>query len=84
MPTQSILLTGATGFVGQQILRQLPQDTRVFGRTKPARDCHFFAGELTANTDYRSALSGVDVVIHCAARAHVMNETANKDRKSVV
>ncbi|AAN56173.1 SDR family oxidoreductase [Shewanella oneidensis MR-1] len=77
MPTQSILLTGATGFVGQQILRQLPQDTRVFGRTKPARDCHFFAGELTANTDYRSALSGVDVVIHCAARAHVMNETAN-------
>ncbi|EKF9168903.1 SDR family oxidoreductase [Vibrio cholerae] len=76
MTSQKILLTGATGFVGQQILRQLPQQARVFGRTKPARDCHFFAGELSANTDYRAALSGVDVVIHCAARAHVMNETA--------
>lgn len=76
MTSQNILLTGATGFVGQQILRQLPPQTRVFGRTKPARDCHFFAGELSANTDYRAALSGVDVVIHCAARAHVMNETA--------
>ncbi|EOX3354101.1 UDP-glucose 4-epimerase family protein [Vibrio cholerae] len=76
MTSQKILLTGATGFVGQQILRQLPQQARVFGRTKPARDCHFFAGELSADTDYRAALSGVDVVIHCAARAHVMNETA--------
>lgn len=76
MTLQNILLTGATGFVGQQILRQLPPQTRVFGRTKPARDCLFFAGELSANTDYRAALSGVDVVIHCAARAHVMNETA--------
>lgn len=76
MSSQIILITGATGFVGQQILRQLPPQTRVFGRTKPARDCHFFAGELSANTDYRAALSGVDVVIHCAARAHVMNETA--------
>lgn len=76
MPTPSILLTGATGFVGQQILRQLPPLARVFGRTKPAHDCHFFAGELSANTDYRAALCGVDVVIHCAARAHVMNETA--------
>ncbi|ENM3943635.1 SDR family oxidoreductase [Vibrio cholerae] len=76
MTSQKILLTGATGFVGQQILRQLPPQARVFGRTKPARDCHFFAGELSANTDYRAALSGVDVVIHCAARAHVMSETA--------
>jgi nucleoside-diphosphate-sugar epimerase len=76
MTSQKILLTGATGFVGQQVLRQLPPQARVFGRTKPARDCHFFSGELSANTDYRAALSGVDVVIHCAARAHVMNETA--------
>lgn len=33
-------------------------------------------GELTCSTDWASALVGVDVVIHAAARVHVMKETA--------
>lgn len=74
--TAKILLTGATGFVGRQILAKLPSDTHVFGRSKPEQACRFFSGELHANTDFRKALQGVDVVLHCAARAHVMNETA--------
>ena len=32
-------------------------------------------GNLDAATDWSSALAGVDCVIHCAARAHVMHET---------
>jgi nucleoside-diphosphate-sugar epimerase len=32
-------------------------------------------GNLDAATDWSSALAGVDCVIHCAARAHIMHET---------
>lgn len=32
-------------------------------------------GEVDAQTDWSAALAGVDCVIHCAARAHVMRET---------
>lgn len=74
MTSQKILLTGATGFVGRQILERLPKSTHVFGRSKPEHECIFFKGELGNKTDFSQALSGVDVVIHCAARAHVMND----------
>ena len=33
-------------------------------------------GEIGSHTDWSAALTGVDCVIHCAARAHVMHETA--------
>ncbi len=75
MTSQKILLTGATGFVGRQILERLPKTTHVFGRSKPERECIFFKGELDNKTDFSQALEGIDVVIHCAARAHVMNDT---------
>ncbi len=75
MTSQKILLTGATGFVGRQILECLPKTIHVFGRSKPERECVFFKGELDNKTDFSQALRGVDVVIHCAARAHVMNDT---------
>jgi UDP-glucose 4-epimerase len=32
-------------------------------------------GDLDANTDWCDALTGVDAIIHCAARVHVMQET---------
>jgi nucleoside-diphosphate-sugar epimerase len=32
-------------------------------------------GEVGVQTDWSAALAGVDCVIHCAARAHVMHET---------
>lgn len=75
MTSQKILLTGATGFVGRQILERLPKTTHVFGRSKPEHECIFFKGELDNKADFSQALEGIDVVIHCAARAHVMNDT---------
>jgi nucleoside-diphosphate-sugar epimerase len=33
-------------------------------------------GDLSADTDWSAALEGVDTVVHCAARAHVLKETA--------
>ena len=39
-------------------------------------DFQWVDGDLDTNTDWRSALSGCDVVIHLAARVHVMHDQA--------
>jgi nucleoside-diphosphate-sugar epimerase len=71
-----VLLTGATGFVGRAVLASLPTTTRVLGRTAPETQCEFFKADLLPTHDFLAALQGIDVVVHCAARAHVMQETA--------
>jgi UDP-glucose 4-epimerase len=85
-----ILLTGATGFVGSAVLKQLMQKPdvtiRTYGRRVPvgvADTCpqviSHITGEISAVADYAQALVDVDVVIHCAAQAHVMNDSANNE-----
>ena len=78
-----ILLTGATGFVGASLLRRLAADERAVracarnaGARFPDRVETFALAGLDALTDWRGAFHGVDVVVHAAARVHVMNETA--------
>ncbi len=79
------LLTGASGFVGSAILRHLlglpGYRLRIAGRSHLPLACstaleQFVGIELAADSDWSQALVGVDVVLHCAARAHVMNEQA--------
>ncbi|WJG10408.1 SDR family oxidoreductase [Aliiglaciecola sp. LCG003] len=80
MGRRSILLTGATGFLGGAILDSLPSlvSLSVYGRTKPnTLRSEFFQGDLTSQTDFSNAVSGTDVVIHCAARVHVMNDSSS-------
>ncbi|WP_429231142.1 UDP-glucose 4-epimerase family protein [Aeromonas veronii] len=79
-----ILLTGATGFVGRAVLTQLIQQpeltVRTYGRRAPIGlpiNLDHVVGELGAGEDYASALQSVDVVIHCAAQAHMMNDSAH-------
>lgn len=78
-----ILITGASGFVGGAVCRRLLAD----GHTVVAavrRDDAFLplevearrVGDLGPDTDWRAALAGCDVVIHLAARAHVMQDRA--------
>jgi UDP-glucose 4-epimerase len=71
-----ILLTGATGFIGKAVLKQLPaEQVVVFGRTAPEQPlAAFHAGEINASTEFEAALKGVEVVIHTAARVHMMDE----------
>ena len=77
-----ILLTGASGFVGSEILEQLIQRAvlpiRTYGRRELARlkinqkiTVDHVVGEIGAEVNYTNALHGVDVIIHCAALAHV-------------
>jgi nucleoside-diphosphate-sugar epimerase len=76
-----IVITGAGGFVGQRTVEDLARRGHdVIGVVRalsaasapPAR----VVGDIGAQTDWVGALEGVEVVVHCAARAHVMHERA--------
>lgn len=76
-----IILTGASGFIGSKLLEQLPANgTLSLGRDKPEGQLSekFFRLEINNDTDYSEALSDVGVVIHLAARVHVMNDAVSK------
>jgi nucleoside-diphosphate-sugar epimerase len=81
---KKILVTGASGFVGSATCASLvAQGLEVVGavRQLPARPLagvdYRIVGDLDADPDWRAALAGVEGVIHCAARVHVMRETAD-------
>ena len=72
-----IILTGATGFVGGHILEKL-SDWKVLtiGRSCPRKGVtsDFYKAEIGRGVNFRTAFSEGDVVIHCAARAHIMRD----------
>ncbi|WP_423186040.1 UDP-glucose 4-epimerase family protein [Alishewanella sp. d11] len=73
-----ILITGHTGFVGSALVAALSgSQLRLVGRRHIAgQPGQFFQKELTTTEDYSDCLAGVSVVIHAAARVHVMDDTA--------
>ncbi len=78
---RTVLVTGASGFVGSQLVNDLDKRNisfRILGR----RDAHngqysFFKTRFLKGDSYLDALEGVSTVIHCAARVHVMKEAAS-------
>ncbi|MGZ3253102.1 MAG: UDP-glucose 4-epimerase family protein [Burkholderiaceae bacterium] len=75
----SILVTGANGFVGTALCQELSERHISFiGAVRKKTAQHQIqVGDLNSQTDWRQALAGRDVVIHLAARVHVMNEQSN-------
>src|ERR1039458_356594 len=78
----NILVTGATGFVGGALVKRLSRETGVMVRAAGRASKATFeapvqmvcVGDLSAVTGWSAALPGIDVVVHLAARVHVMNE----------
>lgn len=72
-----ILLTGGSGFVGARLLQHpLFKEALTVGRTSPEKGEKFTYIPLEESSDYSEVLSDVNVVVHVAARAHMMNEIA--------
>ncbi|MDR3213192.1 MAG: NAD-dependent epimerase/dehydratase family protein [Azoarcus sp.] len=78
----AVLLTGGSGFIGQALAARLAAQghrLRLALRSPPQQalpgEVFRFAG-LNGDTDWSAALAGIEGVIHCAGRAHVMKESA--------
>lgn len=77
------LVTGASGFIGHHLvpaLRQrgfsVTQAVRRHAGSEESSGGIFAVGDMGPDTDWGAALNQVDVVVHLAARAHVLKDNA--------
>lgn len=76
--TRKLLITGYSGFVGNLLSEQLKEQYQLtlLGR-KPSNLGIVYTCDLDADSSYEEALQNIDIVIHCAARVHVMDDVAS-------
>lgn len=82
-PVSKVSITGATGFVGRALVAKLVSlnmfEVLALTRQEPVHALigvqYVWLGDLAPDTDWQVGLSGVDVLVHAAARVHVMNDT---------
>ncbi len=83
--TKKILVTGANGFIGIALcdllkrrgygIRRAVHKAQAVGSSAGSGETAV-VGEIGPQTDWSQVLAGVDVIIHLAARVHVMQEDA--------
>lgn len=82
-----VLVTGATGFVGTvlcDLLRESPYRVRAALRSSlriPASVTEStIVGEIGSFTSWADSLRGIDLVVHLAARAHVLRDSLDNSK----
>lgn len=76
-----VLVTGATGFVGEALVFRLLRDkvftpvAAVRGESRLSGLCQVVPFDM-GDRIVLPSLAGIDVIVHCAARVHVMSESA--------
>jgi len=78
-----ILITGASGFIGRNLCAFLKGKNCFVRGAVRRQSCNISgvdecikAGDIGSGVDWTQALTGVDVVVHLAARVHVLKESA--------
>lgn len=78
--TKKILVTGGSGFVGENLLKQLRQDVnfQVFALSrkkieKKHEDVTYLQGNLLKSNGLRGGIDKIDVVVHLAANVDINN-----------
>jgi nucleoside-diphosphate-sugar epimerase len=80
-----LALTGATGFIGQYLLREMPKRghrVRALLRrpvSLPSETASAVIGDLARPQNMSAALAGVDAVVHSAGLAHAMSGLPEDD-----
>ena len=79
---KQLLITGANGFVGRALCTQAVSNFFIKGvvrsqQSLPSDVKTVLIDTIDGNTDWRDALQGINVIVHLAARVHVMHDHTN-------
>lgn len=79
-----VLVTGANGFVGKDVVRELKQNglsvvslLRANGNQRQQEEV-IFMDDFKSRSEWKKALEGVDVVVHLIARTHNTSEKGDE------
>ena len=83
-----IVLTGTSGFVGQALLRNLLNKeyklraaVRVLNGSIDGQVSQFLINSICNKQNWENIVTNADVVIHCAARVHIMYDSSSNPLK---
>ena len=72
-----IVLTGGSGFLGSHLLNhEAFREALAIGRTQPLNHRHFQIVSFDSDDDLAGVFIDKEIVVHVAARAHIMNDVA--------
>ena len=81
-----VFVTGANGFIGKTLCsRLISENLIIFGAVRSGKASGVCPGtkaieigDINGNTDWGNIISEADVVVHTAARVHMMNDPASE------
>lgn len=75
-----ILITGASGFIGKELLKNENfRNSIVIGRSKPLDCDDFIYFDFNLDSNYSKLFKNIDYVIHLAGLAHLPNKNNNSN-----
>jgi nucleoside-diphosphate-sugar epimerase len=89
---KKICITGVSGFIGQNLYNKLLKLNRNIVGTVRNLDHlsgnnnfkYISVGDIGPETNWHNALEEVDCIVHCAGKAHSMNENKNQETYRLV